>query len=120
MNLETGYGKRSEVSDKPVIPRELARRDVEAAVNYYVRVAGPDVALGFIEALQSAYRAVAERPALGSPRYAQELALPGLRSFIMKGFPYLVFYIELEDHIDIWRVLHGRRDIPSRMRQPEA
>ncbi len=59
-------------------------------------------------------------PALGSPRYASELALPGLRSLATKGFPYLVFYIDRDDHIDVWRVLHARRDIPSRMREPEA
>jgi toxin ParE1/3/4 len=108
------------VSEKPVLLRELARRDVEAAADYYVRVAGSDVALGFIDALQSAYRAIAERPALGSARYAQELVLPGLRSLAVKGFPYLVFYIERDEHIDIWRVLHGRRDIPSRTREPGA
>jgi toxin ParE1/3/4 len=71
-----------------------------------------------IEALQSACRAIADRPGLGSPRYAQELALPGLRSRDVKGFPYLVFYIERDD-IGVWRVLHGRRDIPSRMREAE-
>lgn len=108
------------MSEKSVLLRELARRDVETAVDYYVGVAGPDAALGFIEALQSAYRAIAERPALGSPRYAQELVLPGLRSFALKAFPYLVFYVERDDHIDIWRVLHGRRDIPSRMRESGA
>jgi toxin ParE1/3/4 len=108
------------VSGKPVLLRDLARRDVEAAVDYYVRIAGPDVALSFIDALQSAYRAIGDRPALGSPRYAQELVLPGLRSLAVKGFPYLVFYIERDDHVDIWRVLHGRRDIPSRMQEPGA
>jgi toxin ParE1/3/4 len=43
-----------------------------------------------------------------------------LRNWAVKGFPYLVFYIERDDHIEVWRVLHGRRDIPSRMREPEA
>jgi hypothetical protein len=28
-------------------------------------------------------------------------------------YPYLVFYVERSDHIDIWRVLHGQRDIPA-------
>jgi toxin ParE1/3/4 len=30
-------------------------------------------------------------------------------------FPYLVFYFEREDHIDVWRVMHVRRDIPGWM-----
>jgi toxin ParE1/3/4 len=75
---------------------------------------------GFIDALQSTYQAIAAHPALGSPRYASELILPGLRSLATKGFPYVVFYIDRDDHIDVWRVLDGRRDIPSRMRDPEA
>ena len=108
------------MSGKPVLPRELAHRDVEAAIDYCVHEAGPDIALNFIKALQSAYRAIAEHPAHGSPRYAQELALPELRSLAVKGFPYLVFYIERDDHIDVWRVLHDRRAIPSRMRGPET
>jgi len=108
------------VSGKPVLPRELANRDVEAAVDYSARGAGVEIALGFIDALQSAYRAIAEHPALGSPRYAQELALPGLRSRALKGFPYLIFYIERENQIDVWRVIHSRRDTPSRMQEPQT
>jgi toxin ParE1/3/4 len=30
-----------------------------------------------------------------------------------------VFYIEMDDHIDVWRVLHGERDIPAWMHQPD-
>jgi toxin ParE1/3/4 len=26
-----------------------------------------------------------------------------------------VFFVEREDHIDVWRVLHGKRDIPAWM-----
>jgi toxin ParE1/3/4 len=39
-----------------------------------------------------------------------------LRSRALKGFPYLIFYVERENQIDVWRVLHSHRDIPSRMR----
>jgi len=31
----------------------------------------------------------------------------------LKCYPHLVFYVERADHIDVWRVLHGERDIPS-------
>ena len=51
-------------------------------------------------------------PITGSPRYAHELNLPGLRSWPCKRYPYLVFYVELADSIDVWRVLHTRRDTP--------
>ena len=108
------------MSRKPIFPRELADRDVEAAVDYYIREAGPDVALGFIDALQMAFQTIANHPAAGSPRYAHELSLPGLRSRGMKRYPYLVFYIERDDHIDIWRVLHTQRDIPAPMQEAES
>lgn len=108
------------MSGKPVRLRELAHRDVEVALEYYLREAGSDVAGGFIEALRRAYEAIAEHPAAGSPRYAHELALPGLRSRGLMRYPYLVFYMERDDHIDVWRVLHARRDIPARMQEPEG
>jgi toxin ParE1/3/4 len=36
----------------------------------------------------------------------------------LKRFPYLVFYSERSDAIEVWRVLHGRRDIPAWLAEP--
>jgi toxin ParE1/3/4 len=108
------------VTKRTLLQRELAVADVQAAADHYHREAGTDVALGFIEALEAAYRDIADNPAAGSARYAHELALPGLRRRRLRRYPYLVFYVERQDHIDVWRVLHARRDIPSGMRGPEA
>ncbi len=108
------------MSRKPILPRALAHRDVEAAVDHYIREAGPAIALGFIDGLETAYRRIADHPAAGSPRYAHELSLPGLRSLRLKRYPYLVFYVERDDHIDVWRVLHAQRDIPARMQEPAS
>lgn len=105
---------------KPVIPRALARRDVEAAIDHYLGDAGPVIAMRFIDALEAGYRLIAEHPASGSPRYAHELALPGLRCLPVRGFPWFVFYVAREDYIDVWRVLHARRDIPARLRDPKS
>ena len=44
-----------------------------------------------------------------------ELNLPGLRFWPLTRYPHLVFYVERPDHIDVWRVLHGTRDIPQWM-----
>jgi len=108
------------VSPKQIIPRQRANRDVDEAVDYYLRDAGEKAALGFIDALDRAYRHIARHPATGSPRYAHELDLPGLRSWPLKRYPYLVFYVERDDHIDVWRILHAERDIPAWMREPEG
>jgi len=45
---------------KPIVPRGQARTDIEAAIDYYVGQAGEDIALGFIDALESAYRMIAD------------------------------------------------------------
>jgi toxin ParE1/3/4 len=38
----------------------------------------------------------------------------------VKRHPYLVFSLERQDHIDVWRVLHAQRDIPAWMQEPES
>ncbi|HZZ87357.1 MAG TPA: type II toxin-antitoxin system RelE/ParE family toxin [Caulobacteraceae bacterium] len=105
------------MNPKPVVPRALARRDVENAVDHYLSEAGERVALGFIDALERAYRAIQRHPSAGSPRYAHELGLPGLRTHLLKRYPYLVFYVEQVDRIDVWRILHARRDIPASLQE---
>ena len=105
---------------RPVVPREQAHRDVEDAVAYYLAQDAESAALGFVDALEKAYGHIGRHPASGSPRYAHELNLPGLRSWTLTRFPYLVFYVERADHIDVWRVLHGQRDIPAWMQEPEG
>ncbi|HGA2315749.1 type II toxin-antitoxin system RelE/ParE family toxin [Pseudomonas shirazica] len=98
---------------KPVIPRALANQDVEDAISYYLAEQAEQAALGFIDALEKTYTHISRHPALGSARYAHELDLPGLLYWPLKRYPYLVFYVERDDHIDVWRVLHGMRDIPE-------
>lgn len=104
---------------KPVIPRARAHRDVDEAIDYYLKEHADQAALGFIDALQAAYRHLGRHPKTGSPRYAHELNISGLRHHALKRYPYLVFYVELESHIDVWRVLHARRDIPAWMQAEE-
>lgn len=98
---------------KPVIPREQANRDIDEALAYYLNEGTEAAALGFIDFLEQAYSHIARHPATGSLHYAHELNLPGLRFWPLKRYPYLVFFVEQPTHIDIWRVLHGKRDIPT-------
>jgi toxin ParE1/3/4 len=107
------------VTLKPVIPRERAEQDVDEAIDYYLSEDAPEAALGFIDALEQAYRHIGGYPDTGSSRYAGELNLPGLRFWRLKKYPYLVFYVEWSSHIDVWRVLHGMRNIPSWMQDTD-
>lgn len=101
---------------KPVLRRQAARRDVAQAVIHYAGEGGLKLAARFIESLDHASRAIARWPGLGSPRHGEELEFPGLRTRPMKRFPYLIFYIEHDEHVEIWRVLHAHSDIAAKFR----
>lgn len=107
------------MSGKEVVLRERALRDVEEAVEHYLAESGEAVALSFIDALEDVIRHIGERPEVGSPRYAHELNLIGLRFRTVGKYPYLVFYVEGAAEIDVWRVLHGARDIAAWMQAPQ-
>lgn len=103
---------------KAVVPRELAKQDTDEAIGYYLSENAPEAALGFIDALERAYSHISRHPGTGSSRYTHELNLPGLRFWPLQKYPHLVFYVERNDYVDVWRVLHGERDIPAWMREP--
>ena len=106
------------MSSKPVVLREQARRDIDRAVEHYLAEASPAVALAFLDAVEAAHRLIGEQPAAGSPRYAHELDLPGLRVRLVRDFPYVIFYVEQTSEVDVWRVLHGARDVPAWLQEP--
>jgi toxin ParE1/3/4 len=101
------------MKSRPVIPRELARQDVDKAVDYYLQEGAEQAAFEFIEELERAYSQLGRHPDIGSPRYAYELDLPGLRSWSLRRYPHLVFYMDRGDHVDVWRIIDGSRDIPA-------
>lgn len=99
---------------KPVIPTRLATQDVEDAVTHYLVDEGSEqAALGFIGEIEQAYARLSGHPGIGSSRYAFELDIPGLRSWRLDRYPHLIFYVEREAHVEIWRVLNGKCDIPA-------
>ncbi len=100
---------------KPVVQRQLAVADVDNALGFYLREAGDRVALQFIDALEAAFALMESHPAAGSPRYDLELGLPGIRVLPVGPFPYLIFYVERSETVDVWRVLHAQSDIPTWM-----
>lgn len=107
------------MTSRPVIQRSLALQDIDNTLAYYLSEASERVALGFLEELERAYKHLARFPDSGSSRYAYELQLQGLRAWPLGTYPYVIFYIIADDHIDVWRVLHARRDIPTWLSGPE-
>lgn len=100
------------MSHKPVVPRDRANRDVDDAIEHYLKEQAA-AALGLVDALEDAYGLLSRHPAIGTSRYAYVLDIPGLWSWPLPRLPYVIFYLDRSDHIDVWRVLHTRRDIPT-------
>jgi toxin ParE1/3/4 len=101
---------------KRVVLRSLAEQDVEDACSYYLDAGGVSLRLEFVDALERTLDLIARNPPAGSPRYAVDLNLPELRCWLLKDFPYVVFYVERAESIDVWRMLHGKRDVPESLR----
>ena len=105
---------------KPVVPREQANRDIDDVIACYLGEGAEQAALGFIDALPRADALIGRHPGTGSPRYAHELNLPGLRAWPVTRYPHPVFYVEQPRYIDVWRVVDGRRNIPAWMHEPDV
>jgi toxin ParE1/3/4 len=101
------------VADRSVRLREHAALDIDRAADHYLAEAGADVALRFVEAVERAVGQIGRSPNSGSLRFSYELEIPGLRVRPVARFPYLVFYGAGDEVVDVWRILHSRRDIPS-------
>ena len=98
---------------KPIRLRSLAAEDIEAAVDHYQREAGAAVAGRLIDAVERTLARIGRHPHAGALRYSYDLGVPDLRFIALARFPYAVFYLDATDEIDVWRVLHTRRDIPA-------
>lgn len=98
---------------RPVRLRERAAADIEEAAAYYLAEAGAELALRFVDAVERTVGHIGHSPQSGSLRFSYELEIPGLRVRRVTRFPYLVFYVGGDDVVDVWRILHTRRDIPS-------
>jgi toxin ParE1/3/4 len=107
------------VKFKPTNLREKASQDVDQIIEYYLTEANEETALGFVDAFENGLKHIGRHPKSGSTFYAHELNWPGLKSWPLKRYPYLVFYMEQTEAIDVIRVLHDQRDIPHWMREPE-
>jgi toxin ParE1/3/4 len=100
---------------KPLVRRARADEDVERAIDRLLD-AGDKVVASFIDALERAYNQIERHPGSGSARYAELLDMAGLRHRRCGKFPYLVFYLEQVDRVEVWRVLHGASDLPPSLR----
>ena len=77
-------------------------------IAFYIAQNNPEAAVRFLERIEQICAVIAASPEIG--RLRKELA-PNLRSFPVGR--YVVFYVPTKSGIEVARVLHGARDIPS-------
>ena len=116
MPYATGWTRRPVGERYRVVPRTLATQDLREAAAHLAAEVDAVTARRFIDAVEQAFELLARQPGIGTPRYAVELDWPGLRTHPVQRFPYLIFYVEQTDHLDVLRVLHAHRDIPASLK----
>ncbi len=97
-----------------VVKSRRALKDLDDLWDY-IAEDNPRRASSFLRMIDDKLWMLAENPMLGRSR--EELA-PNLRSFPAGN--YLIFYVPLEDGIEVARVLSGARDLPSAFRHPSS
>ena len=96
-----------------VFRRDKALDDV-AHHALYLAQNNPDAAQRFIVAFAEATERLAQMPYLGAACYVENPLLFGLRRWPIKGFEkHIIFYLVIEDALDIVRVLHSAQDIAT-------
>ena len=103
---------------KTVRLRQRAAADLDETSEYYRREAGEHTALDFIDAVERGVKRISRSPHAGSLQFAYELAIPDLRAWPRHRFPYIVFYVVTDNEIDVWRILHIRRNVQATLEPP--
>ena len=105
---------------RPVQRAAAFEADVALRFSWYTDEASRDVAWRFFAAVDATLLALAQRPGMGRSRRFRHSALQGLRSFrVQPPFDvHLIFYRHTDRELSAERLMHGRRDLPRRLREP--
>jgi toxin ParE1/3/4 len=95
-----------------IIRRPTANRDLVATFRYLAREAGERTADRFFIEAEATFARLAGMPGIGTRYEPNEPLYSDLRYFPVSRFRhYLVFYRPITGGIEVFRVLHGARDI---------
>jgi plasmid stabilization system protein ParE len=81
-----------------------ALADIDQGFFYYAERAGPRVAARFLRLLDEAFERISAFPQ-GCPIYFGQT-----RRLLVRRFPYWVYYRVLPDVVEVFAVLHTKRD----------
>lgn len=100
---------------RAIVPHRHAVDDVLDIVDYYREHASTLAAEHVSFEVDQALERLSHHPNIGSPRPEYGLELDGIRSSSLKKIPHLIYYEIQDDHIELWRILHPKRDIAQTM-----
>lgn len=91
--------------------------DVACQFAWYTTEAGETTALRFVESVEATIDHLEQFPEQGRPRHFAHSALGGMRSLrINAPFESIVLFYRLTPQaIELWRLLHGARDLPRHL-----
>lgn len=91
----------------------LAEQDL-AEIHLHIGRDSPASAERFLDAVEHAIAVLLEKPRVGRSREFCSPRAQGMRSWVVSGFEnYLIFYRARTEGIEVVRLVHGARDIPS-------
>ena len=96
-----------------VVKRRAARLDLVEIADFLAIHSGKlQTGFQFLLAAEETFDFLVQMPLLGSPRRLRSSKLRNLRQWPVKGYAdYLIFYRPLQNGIEVFRVLHAKRDI---------
>jgi len=100
-----------EMSVKSIVPHRHTIDDADDVIDYYREHAGVTVAESFAFEIDEAFTCLSKHPNIGSPRPEHDLDITGIKSWALKRFPHQIYYNVQDEHIELWRILHPRRDV---------
>jgi toxin ParE1/3/4 len=83
----------------------------------YLHQFGEALADRFVDCVEASLHLLAREPGLGHPGRYRHRRLAGLRVWpVARPFrDWLIFYWDRPDHIYLFRLIHGTRDLPRRL-----
>jgi toxin ParE1/3/4 len=94
-----------------------AVRDIEQIADYIARQSGLEQSETFLNKLDAKFSRIVNFPNLGRQR--NEI-LPGIRSLSVDNYLILYINLELEQNIEILRVVSGYRDLSDLFKDSDA
>jgi toxin ParE1/3/4 len=90
---------------------EAAKNDLQEIYDFGISKFGHSQATNYLEGLQEYFEALTKNPDMGKPRDEIKIGL-----YSLPHVSHVIFYRILPDRILIFRVLHGRSDMPKNLK----